>query len=128
MPYGVELMHCVGSVYIKRAKQYLASNKTLLGAGGWIIHAHSRYQTIGKGCALVNLHQTYTHGPSTSRISIFGTAVVIQGLSAKLAKTRRGNPHRNGSPTPEEEALMCKIRQRLRYWLLQVYSIFFEPS
>lgn len=59
-PYGIELMQCVGSVYILRAKQHLASAKSLFGAGGWVLNAQGQYQTLGKGWVLVDFFQSFT--------------------------------------------------------------------
>jgi len=33
--YGVELLHAIGYVYIAKSRQYLASNATPFGVGGW---------------------------------------------------------------------------------------------
>lgn len=120
-PYGIELMQCVGSVYILRAKQHLASAKSLFGAGGWVLNAQGQYQTLGKGWVLVDFFQSFTKNQLKHRLTIVGTAIVVQGLSAKLMKVRRGKECPSGNPTPEEEAIMRKIQNRLRYWLLQVF-------
>ena len=44
--YGVELLHAIGFVYASKAKQFLASNQTLFGVGGWLHNVQGKYHVF----------------------------------------------------------------------------------
>jgi len=46
--YGVDLLHAIGFVYVSKAKQYLASNQTLFGLGGWLHNVHGKYHVFSE--------------------------------------------------------------------------------
>ncbi|EED81990.1 predicted protein [Postia placenta Mad-698-R] len=52
-PYGVELLHAVGFVYVSRAKQFLASNQTLFGVGGWLHNVQGKYHVFSETVSTV---------------------------------------------------------------------------
>ncbi|KAI0262035.1 X-domain of DnaJ-containing-domain-containing protein [Gloeopeniophorella convolvens] len=46
--YGVELLHAIGFVYTAKAKQFLASNQTFLGVGGWLHNVQGKYHVFSE--------------------------------------------------------------------------------
>ncbi|XP_006457067.1 hypothetical protein AGABI2DRAFT_195948 [Agaricus bisporus var. bisporus H97] len=46
--YGYELLQAIGFVYVSRAKQYLASNQTFLGVGGWLHNVQGKYHVFSE--------------------------------------------------------------------------------
>lgn len=46
--YGVELLQTIGFVYTSRAKQFLGSNHTLFGVGGWIHNVQGKYHVFSE--------------------------------------------------------------------------------
>jgi hypothetical protein len=48
--YGVELLHAIGFVYTAKAKQFLASNQSFLGVGGWLHNVQGKYHVFSETC------------------------------------------------------------------------------
>ncbi|KAH9840675.1 DnaJ-domain-containing protein [Rhodofomes roseus] len=46
--YGAELLQAIGFVYVSKAKQYLASNQTFLGVGGWLHNVQGKYHVFSE--------------------------------------------------------------------------------
>ena len=46
--YGVELLQAIGFVYASKAKQFLASNQTLFGVGGWLHNVQGKYHVFSE--------------------------------------------------------------------------------
>ncbi|KAI0276240.1 DnaJ-domain-containing protein [Russula aff. rugulosa BPL654] len=46
--YGVELLHAIGFVYSAKAKQFLASNQSFLGVGGWLHNVQGKYHVFSE--------------------------------------------------------------------------------
>ena len=46
--YGVDLLHAIGFVYAQKGKQYLASNQTFLGMGGWLHNVQGKYHVFSE--------------------------------------------------------------------------------
>ena len=46
--YGVELLQAVGFVYVSKAKQFLATNQTLFGVGGWLHNVQGKYHVFSE--------------------------------------------------------------------------------
>ena len=46
--YGVELLQCIGYVYLSKGKQFLASSQTFLGVGGWLHNVQGKYHTFSE--------------------------------------------------------------------------------
>lgn len=46
--YGVELLHCIGFVYVSKAKHHLATNQTLFGVGGWLHNVQGKYHVFSE--------------------------------------------------------------------------------
>ncbi|KAH9915994.1 uncharacterized protein B0H18DRAFT_959047 [Fomitopsis serialis] len=45
---GTEPLQAVGFVYVSKSKQYLASNQTFLGVGGWLHHVQGKYHAFSE--------------------------------------------------------------------------------
>ena len=48
--YGIELLHAIGFVYSAKAKQFLASNQTFFGVGGWLHNVQGKYHVFSETC------------------------------------------------------------------------------
>jgi len=46
--YGVELLNAIGFVYTAKAKQFLASNQSFLGVGGWLHNVQGKYHVLSE--------------------------------------------------------------------------------
>ncbi|KAI0028656.1 DnaJ-domain-containing protein [Vararia minispora EC-137] len=46
--YGVDLLTCIGFVYVSKARQYLASSGTFLGVGGWLHNVQGKYHVFSE--------------------------------------------------------------------------------
>jgi curved DNA-binding protein CbpA len=46
--YGVELLNAVGFAYAAKAKQFLASNQSFLGVGGWLHNVQGKYHVFSE--------------------------------------------------------------------------------
>jgi len=46
--YGAELLQAIGFVYVAKAKQYLATNQTFLGVGGWLHNVQGKYHVFSE--------------------------------------------------------------------------------
>jgi len=46
--YGAELLQTIGFVYVSKSKQYLASNQTFLGVGGWLHNVQGKYHVFSE--------------------------------------------------------------------------------
>ncbi|KAH9160694.1 DnaJ-domain-containing protein [Lactarius sanguifluus] len=46
--YGVELLNAVGFAYTAKAKQFLASNQSFLGVGGWLHNVQGKYHVFSE--------------------------------------------------------------------------------
>ncbi|KZT67513.1 DnaJ-domain-containing protein [Daedalea quercina L-15889] len=46
--YGAELLQAIGFVYVSKAKQYLATNQTFLGVGGWLHNVQGKYHVFSE--------------------------------------------------------------------------------
>ncbi|KAI0808149.1 DnaJ-domain-containing protein [Fomes fomentarius] len=46
--YGVDLLHAIGFVYTQKAKQYLATNQSFLGMGGWYHNVQGKYHVFSE--------------------------------------------------------------------------------
>ncbi|KAJ3529151.1 hypothetical protein NM688_g7892 [Phlebia brevispora] len=46
--YGVELLQAIGFVYVSKAKQFLATNQTLFGVGGWLHNVQGKYHVFSE--------------------------------------------------------------------------------
>ncbi|KAH9939664.1 DnaJ-domain-containing protein [Epithele typhae] len=46
--YGVELLQAIGFVYASKAKQFLATNQTFLGMGGWLHNVQGKYHVFSE--------------------------------------------------------------------------------
>jgi hypothetical protein len=46
--YGVELLHAIGFVYTAKAKQFLATNQSFLGVGGWLHNVQGKYHVFSE--------------------------------------------------------------------------------
>ena len=50
--YGMDLLHAIGFVYTAKAKQFLASNQSFLGVGGWLHNVQGKYHVFSETCVL----------------------------------------------------------------------------
>ena len=48
--YGTELLQAIGFVYSAKAKQFLASNQSFLGVGGWLHNVQGKYHVFSETC------------------------------------------------------------------------------
>ncbi|KAH9008688.1 DnaJ-domain-containing protein [Lactarius deliciosus] len=46
--YGVELLNAIGFAYTAKAKQFLASNQSFLGVGGWLHNVQGKYHVFSE--------------------------------------------------------------------------------
>ncbi|KAJ4488950.1 X-domain of DnaJ-containing-domain-containing protein [Lentinula edodes] len=46
--YGPELLQAIGFVYVSKAKQFLATNQTFLGVGGWLHNVQGKYHVFSE--------------------------------------------------------------------------------
>ncbi|KAH9974932.1 DnaJ-domain-containing protein [Lactifluus volemus] len=46
--YGVELLNAIGFVYTAKAKQFLATNQSFLGVGGWLHNVQGKYHVFSE--------------------------------------------------------------------------------
>ena len=46
--YGIDLLQAIGFVYASKAKQYLATNQTFLGVGGWFHNVQGKYHVFSE--------------------------------------------------------------------------------
>jgi hypothetical protein len=46
--FGVELLHAVGFVYSSKAKQFVASNQSIWGVGGWLHGVQNKYHVFSE--------------------------------------------------------------------------------
>ncbi|KAH9018544.1 DnaJ-domain-containing protein [Lactarius hengduanensis] len=46
--YGVELLNAIGFAYSAKAKQFLASNQSFLGVGGWLHNVQGKYHVFSE--------------------------------------------------------------------------------
>ncbi|KAH9966296.1 DnaJ-domain-containing protein [Russula compacta] len=46
--YGVELLNAIGFVYTAKAKQFLATNQSFLGVGGWFHNVQGKYHVFSE--------------------------------------------------------------------------------
>ncbi|EPS96349.1 hypothetical protein FOMPIDRAFT_1130634 [Fomitopsis schrenkii] len=46
--YGAELLQAIGFVYVSKAKQYLATNQSFLGVGGWLHNVQGKYHVFSE--------------------------------------------------------------------------------
>ena len=46
--YGIDLLQAIGFVYASKAKQYLATNQTFLGVGGWFHNVSGKYHVFSE--------------------------------------------------------------------------------
>ncbi|EDR13430.1 uncharacterized protein LACBIDRAFT_309286 [Laccaria bicolor S238N-H82] len=44
--YGAELLHCIGFVYVSKAKHHLATKQTLFGVGDWLHNVQGKYHVF----------------------------------------------------------------------------------
>lgn len=50
--YGAELLQAIGFVYVSKSKQYLATNQSFLGVGGWLHNVQGKYHVFSETCVL----------------------------------------------------------------------------
>jgi hypothetical protein len=53
--YGLELLHAVGFAYTAKAKQFLASNQSFLGVGGWLHNVQGKYHVFSETCVISSI-------------------------------------------------------------------------
>jgi hypothetical protein len=46
--YGLDLLHAIGFAYTAKAKQFLASNQSFLGVGGWLHNVQGKYHVFSE--------------------------------------------------------------------------------
>ncbi|KAI0731518.1 DnaJ-domain-containing protein [Fomitopsis betulina] len=46
--YGAELLQAIGFVYVSKSKQYLATNQSFLGVGGWLHNVQGKYHVFSE--------------------------------------------------------------------------------
>ncbi len=51
----MELLHAIGFAYTAKAKQFLASNQSFLGVGGWLHNVQGKYHVFSETCVLTQL-------------------------------------------------------------------------
>ncbi|KAI0065219.1 DnaJ-domain-containing protein [Artomyces pyxidatus] len=53
--YGVDLLNAVGFVYVSKAKQFLATNQSFLGVGGWLHNVQGKYHVFSETQVLFSI-------------------------------------------------------------------------
>ena len=60
--YGVDLLHAIGFVYAQKAKQFLATNQSFLGMGGWYHNVQGKYHVFSETYVASNFqHDHFAH-------------------------------------------------------------------
>lgn len=56
--FGVELLHAVGFVYTSKAKQFVASNQSIWGVGGWLHGVQNKYHVFSETLVQLTVETT----------------------------------------------------------------------
>ncbi|KAI0739604.1 DnaJ-domain-containing protein [Daedaleopsis nitida] len=78
--YGVDLLQAIGFVYTQKAKQYLATNQTFLGMGGWLHNVQGKYHVFSE------------------TVSTLRAAMELKGVFEQIQAAEKA-----GNLTPEEK-------------------------
>ncbi|PSR76265.1 hypothetical protein PHLCEN_2v8559 [Hermanssonia centrifuga] len=107
--YGVELLQAIGFVYVSRAKQFLASNQTLFGVGGWLHNVQGKYHVFSE------------------TVSTLRSAIELKNVFEQIqAAERAGNLSPEEKKKLEEQAAEKGLQALFKGTKLEVESVLRE--
>jgi len=115
--YGTELLHAIGFVYTAKAKQFLASNQSFLGVGGWLHNVQGKYHVFSETCvtriASLCFPSLALHSVSTLRSAIELKAVFDQIQQAEQSGTLSAEEKKRLEEQAAEKGLHALFKVRL---------------
>jgi len=112
----VELLNAIGFVYSAKAKQFLASNQSFLGVGGWLHNVQGKYHVFSETCVagVASLILSLTpFSVSTLRSAIELKAVFDQIQQAEQSGTLSAEEKKRLEEQAAEKGLQALFKVRL---------------
>jgi len=97
--YGVELLHAIGFAYTAKAKQFLASNQSFLGVGGWLHNVQGKYHVFSETFVVSSICRVlvFANCPSGS-VSTLRSAIELKAVFDQIQQAEQ-----SGTLSPEEK-------------------------
>lgn len=112
----MELLNAIGFVYSAKAKQFLASNQSFLGVGGWLHNVQGKYHVFSETCVagVASLILSLTpFSVSTLRSAIELKAVFDQIQQAEQSGTLSAEEKKRLEEQAAEKGLQALFKVRL---------------
>ena len=122
----MELLNAIGFVYSAKAKQFLASNQSFLGVGGWLHNVQGKYHVFSETCVagVASLILSLTpYSVSTLRSAIELKAVFDQIQQAEQSGTLSAEEKKRLEEQAAEKGLQALFKVRLSSHRIFSFSI-----
>jgi hypothetical protein len=96
----VELLHAIGFVYTAKAKQFLASNQSFLGVGGWLHNVQGKYHVLSETCVAVSLPCVLV---SCLLLTLFSVSTLRSAIELKSVFDQIQQAEQSGTLNAEEK-------------------------
>jgi len=94
--YGVELLNAIGFVYTAKAKQFLASNQSFLGVGGWLHNVQGKYHVFSETYVVNTV--LYLLSLTFCSVSTLRSAIELKAVFDQIQQAEQ-----SGNLSPEEK-------------------------
>ena len=95
----MELLNAIGFVYAAKAKQFLASNQSFLGVGGWLHNVQGKYHVFSETCVSVI---TFS-GPRFLSLTPYSVSTLRSAIELKAVFDQIQQAEQSGTLSAEEK-------------------------
>ena len=95
----MELLHAIGFVYTAKAKQFLASNQSFLGVGGWLHNVQGKYHVFSETCVS---NTTPVRAPFLL-LTFYSVSTLRSAIELKAVFDQIQQAEQSGTLSPEEK-------------------------
>ena len=95
----MELLHAIGFVYTAKAKQFLASNQSFFGVGGWLHNVQGKYHVFSETCVS---NTTPVYAPFLS-LTFYSVSTLRSAIELKSVFDQIQQAEQSGNLSPEEK-------------------------
>ena len=94
----MELLHAIGFVYTAKAKQFLASNQSFLGVGGWLHNVQGKYHVFSETCV-----SNKTPVCASLSLTFYSVSTLRSAIELKAVFDQIQQAEQSGNLSPEEK-------------------------
>ena len=95
----MELLNAIGFVYTAKAKQFLASNQSFLGVGGWLHNVQGKYHVFSETC----VSGIAFSGPRFLSLTLYSVSTLRSAIELKAVFDQIQQAEQSGTLSAEEK-------------------------